>query len=249
MCIRDRSSAATSQPRSGAFACFQPAPYRFATAAHWRRAASSVTRRASGPTGLVDLAPPGPVRRDPAPAGLAWSDPARARGRALSRVGDPIAARRLAVSPRRRRAACQVPQGAGPLPRPRRRSQPRTRPRSGAGAYASRSPCGRTGARRRERRLRSWAAPRRGVDGCCGTCAKGSAPRGEPRDGRRPSATQAVTGPSTIDAMARRLAILALLVVAIAACGDASTNLEPLAPTSSDAPVLPAVSYTHLTLP
>jgi micrococcal nuclease len=40
--------------------------------------------------------------------------------------------------------------------------------------------------------------------------------------------------------MARRLAILALLVVAIAACGDASTTLEPLAPTSSDAPVLPA---------
>ena len=39
--------------------------------------------------------------------------------------------------------------------------------------------------------------------------------------------------------MARRLAILALLVVAIAACGDASTTLEPLAPTSSDAPVLP----------
>jgi len=40
--------------------------------------------------------------------------------------------------------------------------------------------------------------------------------------------------------MARRLAILALLVMAIAACGDASTTLEPLAPTSSDAPVLPA---------
>jgi len=39
--------------------------------------------------------------------------------------------------------------------------------------------------------------------------------------------------------MARRLAILALLVMAIAACGDASTTLEPLAPTSSDAPVLP----------
>ena len=40
--------------------------------------------------------------------------------------------------------------------------------------------------------------------------------------------------------MARRLAILALLVVAIAACGDASTTLEPLAPTSSEALVLPA---------
>jgi len=40
--------------------------------------------------------------------------------------------------------------------------------------------------------------------------------------------------------MTRRLAILLLLVVAVAACGDVSTTREPLAPISTDGPALAA---------